>query len=220
VDQIYLNSNVGLVRNGVLGNPITVRSYSDEKVILKNVGSDSIVYFRGVDYWGLDGFVMDNNGRGSRAVRFEQDASHNVLRNNEIYNGKTDGVAISSGHNVGNVIENNHIHHFDAGDKDAHCIGIAPKSDDTIIRGNVIHAAAAMGSDLGLDDTPVTDYQNVRIVDNVLSGTLPRRDGIDIKGVEGLEAAKTVYGYYDSFLDLAEGLSFRKAARISCSTAT
>ena len=210
VDQIYLNSNVGLVRNGVLGNPITVRSYPDEKVILKNVGSDSIVYFRGADYWGLDGFVMDNNGRGSRAVRFEQDASHNVLRNNEIYNGKTDGVAISSGHNVGNVIENNHIHHFDAGDKDAHCIGIAPKSDDTLIRGNVIHDCSGDGIQIfATDETPVTDYpKNVRIVDNVFyRGSLPRsEDGIDIKGVDGLETARNeLYGYYERGIIIQKG---------------
>jgi len=93
VTEISLDSTGGLVRDGTLGSPITVRTYPDERVILKNVGSGSILYFRGTNYWVFDGFIMDNNGHGSRAIRIVHGASHNVLRNNEIYNGSNDGIA-------------------------------------------------------------------------------------------------------------------------------
>jgi len=201
VAQIDLDSEGGQVRDGAPGSPITVRAYPGEEVILRNVGSEAIVYFRGADYWVFEGFVMDNNGRSTRAVRFKHDASHNILRNNEIHNGRRTGIAIYSGHNVGNVIENNHIHHIDAGDIDAHCIVLDVMSDDTIIRGNVVHDCSGDGIHIyATDDTPISEYsKDVQIVDNVFyRGTLSRNeDGIDIKGADGLVVTgNELYGYH------------------------
>lgn len=203
VNEIYVNSDSGRVRDGAPGNPITVRSYPGETVILRNVGdddNDSIVYFRGADYWVFEGFVMDNNGRDSKAVRLKHDANHNVLRDNEIYNGKTSGVGIYQGQNVGNVIENNHIHHFDAGDKDAHCIVLHRRSDDTVIRGNVLHDCSGDGVQIYVSsETPISEYaKNVQIVRNTFyRGTLRRAENaIDVKGSDGLEVTDNeLYGY-------------------------
>jgi len=218
VDQIYLDSKGGAVRDGEPGSPITVRSYPDEKVILKNVGSDSIVYFRGADYWIIEGFAMDNSGRSSRAVRFKYDANHNVLSNNEIYNGSGDAIATYSASNVGNVIENNHIHHFDAGDEDAHGIILGPGSDDTIIRGNVMHDCSGDGIQIyAVDDTPISEYsKNVQIVDNIFyRGDLQwSEDGLDIKGADGLEVTgNELYGYYDSFPGSGRAIVVQKGGR-------
>jgi hypothetical protein len=133
---------------------------------------------------------MDNNGWGSRLIRFEQDANYNILRNNEIYNGRVDGIALCCGRNVGNVIESNHIHHFDAGDIDAHGIVLEPGSDDTVIQGNVIHDSSGDAIQIyAVNTTPVSDYsKNVRIMDNVLyRGALARSENaLDFKGADGL----------------------------------
>jgi hypothetical protein len=198
--QIYVNSVANLVRNGEPGAPITLRAYPGERVVLKNVGDVSTLYFKGADYWVVEGFVIDNNGRNSRAIRFEADSNYNILRNNEIRNGTTDGVALCCGRNIGNLIEGNHIHHFDAGDKDAHGIVLNPGSDYTTIQGNVIHDCSGDGIQIYADlNTPLGDYsKNVVIVDNVLyRGGLARgEDGFDLKGVDGLEASgNELYGY-------------------------
>ena len=199
-DQIYLNSVANLVRNGDPGKPITLRAYPGEKVVLKNVGSASTFYLKGADYWVIEGFIIENNGRSSRAIRFESDSNYNILRNNEIRNGTTDGVALCCGRNIGNLIEGNHIHHFDHGDSDAHGIVLDPGSDYTTIRGNVIHDCSGDGVQIyAALDTPLGDYsKNVVIVDNLLyRGSLSRsEDGFDLKGVDGLEASgNELYGY-------------------------
>jgi hypothetical protein len=220
VSEIYLDSKGGTVRDGVPGSPITVRSYPGEKAILKNVGSNSIVYFRGADHWILEGFTMDHNGRDSRAVRFKYEANYNILRNNEIYNGKTDGIALYSGHNVGNVIENNHIHHFEAEVQGAHCIILEPGSDDTVIRGNRLHDCSNDGIQIyAVSDTSVSEYsRNVHIVDNVFyRGTLPRSDdGLDIKGADGLAVTgNEFYGYYtdDEWSGRGRAIVIQKGSR-------
>jgi len=198
--QIYLNSVANLVRNGAPGKPITLRAYPGEKVVLKNVGSVSTFYFKGADYWVVEGFIIENNGRSSRAIHFESGSNYNILRNNEIRNGTADGVALCCGRNIGNLIESNHIHHFDHGDSDAHGIILNPGSDYTTIRGNVIHDCSGDGIQIyASDETPISDYsKNVVIVDNLLyRGSLSRsEDGFDIKGVDGLEASgNELYGY-------------------------
>jgi hypothetical protein len=201
VNAIRLDRIGGQVRDGVPGNPIVVRAYPGEKVILRNVGSDSLLYFRGADYWVFEGFAMDNNGRGKWTVDFKDGASHNILRSNEIHNGGVTGIALRSGGNVGNVIEGNHIHHFDRGDADAHGIILYPGSNDTIIRGNVIHDCSGDGIHIyALDHTPVSEYsKGVQVVDNLFyRGTLSRsEDGIDIKGADGLVVTgNELHGYH------------------------
>jgi hypothetical protein len=213
VSEIYVDSEGGTVRDGVPGSPITVRSYPGEKVILRNVGGDSLIYFRGADYWVFEGFVMDNNGRRANAVRFKYGANHNVLGDNEIHNGRSNGVALYEGPNIGNVIENNHIHDFDAGDRDAYGIILHPGSDDTIIRGNVIHDCSGDGIHIyAVNATPISEYsQGVQIEGNVLyRGTLQRsEDGIDIKGADGLVVAgNELYGYYSDDDWSGEGRAF------------
>lgn len=202
-NQILLDSQEGRVRNGLPGNPITIRAYPSERVILRNVSSDYFIYFRGVDYWILDGFVIDNNGRGKYTIRFRYNANHNIVSNNEIYNGEVDGIALGSGddyeRNIGNVIECNHIHHF-VKDGDAHCILLNPGSDNTLIQNNIIHDCSGDGVQIyAVDETPVDEYvKNVQIVDNTFyRGTLPRsEDGLDIKGVDGLMViGNELYGY-------------------------
>jgi parallel beta-helix repeat protein len=218
VGRIYLDSERGAVRDGAPGSPITVRSYADEKVILRNVGSGPIVHFRGADYWVFEGFTMDHNNCGDRAVIFDHGASHNVLRDNEIYDGTNDGIVLYDDHNVGNVIENNHIHHFDAGDKDAHCIFPGPGSDDTIIRGNIVHDCSGDGVQIyAVVSTPISEYsKNVQIVDNVFyRGTLERsEDGLDIKGADGLEVSgNELYGYYHSSPGSGRAIVVQKGSR-------
>jgi hypothetical protein len=200
VRQFYVDGAGGTVQNGTSGSPITVRAYPGEKVVLRNVGTDSIIYFRGASYWIFEGFAMDNNGRDSSAIRFKHDTSYNILRNNEIYNGNTNGISIYEGHNIGNVIENNHVHHFDAGDRDAHCIALSPRSDDTIIRGNVIHDCSGDSIQLDAgDDTPISEYsKNTQVIDNILyrGNTQRSEDGIDNKGADGLVVfGNEFYGY-------------------------
>jgi hypothetical protein len=206
-EQIYLHSS--LVRSGTPGNPITLRSYPGEKVILRNNGDASVVYFKGADYWVVDGFMMDNNAHG-RAIRFEAGADHHVLRNNEIYNGRTDGVAICCGINVGNIIENNHIHHFNAGNNDAHGIVLNPGAHETVIRGNTIHDVSGDGVQIyATDDTPIAEYsRNVQIVGNVMyRGALPRSENaLDFKGADGLTVAgNELYGYGSSAVVVQKG---------------
>lgn len=211
VREIYLNSREGSVRDGLSGAPITVRPYPGEKVILRNIGSSSILYLKGADYWILEGFVMDHNGRDTYAIRFKYGANHNILRDNEIRNGRSNAITFYSGSNVDNLIENNHIHHFNGGDSDAHCVALTPGSNNIIIRGNLIHDCSGDGIQLdAVDDTPIGDYsKDVQIIGNVLfRGGLPRsEDGIDLKGADGVTITDNeLHGYH---YDTARGVAGR-----------
>lgn len=199
-EMIRLDSEDGATQDGTMGHPIKIRSHPGEKVLARNIGDSYLVYFRGVDYWILEGLVLDNNNKPQQAINFCYNADHNILRNNEILNGWTDGVVIGRG-SRDNTIENNHIHHFSDPDlaKDAHCILIRPEADNTIVRRNTIHDCSGDGIQL-IRDEPKSSY-NVQIIENTIyRGALTRTENaVDIKAATNLRVADNeMFGYFDN----------------------
>ena len=172
--EISLDTSGGTL-SGTAESPIIVRAFPGEHVVLHSTGT-KILYFRGVAHWQFDGFAFDKQSANDNAINFRQ-ASFNVVRNCEIYNGKGEGIHFSSGEY--NIIEDCTIHDFNGGPSvDAHCILLAGGTGN-IIRNNEIYNCTG-------DGVQLYDYQDIAgtiIENNQIYNTLGpcAENAIDVK---------------------------------------
>ena len=181
---------------GVNGSPITVRSFSEEKVI---VSTAEMIRFD-KDFLVIKGLIFDHQKAEVDAIRW---SGNNInLSECEIRNGSRDGIDVSAkAKNV--TISNCVIHDFiwaDAARRDAHCIVANPGVIGVRITGNTIYNCSGDGIHLFANDsTPVSLYvTDVVIQNNTIYSTLGANseNGLDFKGgVDVTVKENNIYGF-------------------------
>lgn len=168
-DTMYIHAGtydepatIRLSQSGRPETPITLRAYQDEQVVIHTPGSTNIIRITG-DYWHIHGLTLDKKGRSGTAIALN--ASHNVIRKNEICHGAYNGIRLDDADD--NLIADNHIHHIiGAPGKDGAGILLADGSNDNLIQNNDIHDC----SDAILFYVPVSaEPGNYDITGNVIA---------------------------------------------------
>ncbi|MCC6189739.1 MAG: right-handed parallel beta-helix repeat-containing protein [Anaerolineales bacterium] len=190
--RVYSITTITLASSGTASAVVTVRAYPGEKVVLRKSGGGGPAVGIEGRYWVIQDFVIDNNDYGTPAIRIFGSASHALVSQNEIRDGRYNGVEIYAD-SRGNRIENNHIHHFVSPADDAHCILVWPRADNSLIRWNTIHDCSGDGVQIAPpspDHLSVADFaDNVQIIGNVFYQGNPARaeNAIDIKAATNLK---------------------------------
>ncbi len=199
--QIYPEAlDLAGVSNGTASQPITMQGYPGEYVTIQS--SDSVLTVRGANYWIFSQLTFDHLMAASDAIRFRDQASHNLISSVRLKNGTRDGIDIAGGSHD-NHIEDFVISDFNWETNDAHCIVLDPDTDGTIIHGNVLTRCSGDGVQLfATDSTSESDYASgVQIIDNFFTrgGITRAENAIDIKGAVNLRIqGNTISGYFDN----------------------
>jgi len=178
-ESIRLDPSEG-VTNGTSANPITVRPYLDERVVIYREGSGMLLKFSDINYWHWEGFVFDETGVGP--IRFINGASYNVLRDCEVRNGGWAGIFIEDGDE--NVIQNCHLHGFsEAPGEDAHAI-LIENGRANVVRANEIHDFTGDGVQLihGNSSGTLIEDNHIYTTNGHCS-----ENAIDVKSIGGQE---------------------------------
>ena len=176
--------------SGTAGSPITIKNFPGERVIL--TGSSGTRMNLNKDYWTIDGLIIDQADIGSDAVKVN--ASHIIIRNSEIRDGRREGISIENASFV--TIEDSYIHNFmwiNSGSReDAHCIMIdtsrSPTITDIKIHRNTIERCSGDGTQIfAVTGQSISTYaKNIEFVDNIfLDGTTSpglTENALDFKG--------------------------------------
>ena len=133
---------------------------------------------------------------GARGIRLRGD--DNRILGVELSGGDSNGI---DGGGLRNEVRDCHIHDFDAGQSDAHCIVLNPGAEDWIIAGNDIHDCS--GDALQLFSSGVeTSIRNLLVEDNHMYFTraLQRTENaIDVKNGDGLVFRRNLmHGFPDN----------------------
>jgi hypothetical protein len=190
-----------LVHAGTYTEDITATQLAtaDARIVLGSAG-DGDVSIQGQvtldgDYWDVQDLVFQARP-GARGFRVR--GNYNRLLRIELYGGDNNGV---DGGGIGNEVADSHLHDFDAGASDAHCIVLNPGAEDWIIRNNQIHDCSGDCIQL-FADAATRLIKNTRIEQNHLyfSGALARTENaIDVKDADGLVIyANEMHGFPDN----------------------
>jgi hypothetical protein len=193
------SGDVNLQRSGTATAPITLRGAGIGQSIIK--GNLRVTGA----YWNIQDLDVNVAGDGD-AVRIEAPSHHVNLRRLHLYGGSGYGVRV--GNDTSHVlIEDSQIDHFDAGDSDAHGVGIMTASNVTIRRCDIHHNSG----DAIQSNTP--DYpgygrfasniliENSRLHDN-------RENALDIKSTHGLTLRNNlIWGY--RAVDSSDGMAIQ-----------
>lgn len=144
-DRIVVRA--GTYREDVLINSSALDGTEAKKILLQGegkpkvvpTGATSTVFHVQRKHWIVDGFEVHPEARRIFAVAFSGATNGSVLRNSELHGGTGAGVNIFGGAS-GVTVENNKIHHFDAGSIDAHGVAIQWTTKNITVRGNMIYA--------------------------------------------------------------------------------
>ena len=133
-------------------------------------------------FWDVTGLTLVARP-GARGVRLRGD--DNRILGVELSGGDNNGI---DGGGRRNEVRDSHIHDFDAGDSDAHCIVLNPGAEDWVIAGNDIHDCS--GDCLQLFSSGVeTSIKNLLVENNHLyfTGAIMRTENaIDVKNGDGV----------------------------------
>jgi hypothetical protein len=148
-------------------------------------------------YWDIVDLTFVGRA-GADAFRVRGD--HNRIVGIELSGGDRDGI---DGGGQGNEVRDAHIHHFDAGESDAHCIVLNPGAEDWVISGNRLHDCS--GDTLQLfAQTAERTILNTRVEHNEMyydpnSGVARTENAIDVKNADGLIiVGNRMYGFPDN----------------------
>lgn len=134
------------------------------------------------DFWDITGLTLIARP-GARGIRLRGD--DNRILGVELSGGDDNGI---DGGGRGNEVRDSHIHDFDAGASDAHCIVLNPGAEDWVIAGNDIHDCS--GDCLQLFSQGVeTSIKNLLVENNHLhfTGAIMRTENaIDVKNGDGV----------------------------------
>ena len=178
--RIYAG-DISITRAGAAAKPIAIQGAG--RGVTKLRGNISLR--DSAAFWIIEDLDVDAGADGD-AVRLSAPAHDLTLRRVHLYNG--DGYGVRIGNDTSNVlIEDCEIDHFDAGEEDAHGVGIMTASDVTIRRCDIHHNSG----DAVQSNTP--DYPGYgRFASNILveSNQLHhnRENALDIKSTHGLLA--------------------------------
>ncbi|MFQ5627635.1 MAG: right-handed parallel beta-helix repeat-containing protein [bacterium] len=198
--------SLSLPRSGVDGQPIVLMAFPGEKPLIE---SSETIFTLNKSYWIIDGFIFDHKNADSDAILISSRASHNIIRNCEIRNGRRDGFDIKSGASD-NVLENNIIHDFFKSGTDAHGIVTNPGVLRLKILNNTIYDCSGDCIQLYANNSdPVSSYsRNITISGNILYTTLgsDSENALDFKGVDTcIVANNEMYGFQDKAMVVQKG---------------
>jgi hypothetical protein len=141
--RAYRQGLLRLSGNGTAAKPITLMSYPGEQAMIQSTGQGGlgVLDIQG-DYWHVENLIVDNSGISGPAVVIR--SRYDVVRGNEIRNGKYDGIDVIG---TDALIEDNLIHHFDSRipGSDAHCVNLQPTGSRLTLQGNTIHDCSGDG---------------------------------------------------------------------------
>jgi hypothetical protein len=187
---------VDVSHSGNAGAPIAIRGAGDGAVLIQGrLRIDG-------DHWVVSDLALEAQA-GERAVRIQ--GSYNRLLRLELSGGDRDGV---NGSGVGNEVRDCHIHDFDAGASDAHCIVLNPGAEDWTIAGNQLHDCSGDCIQLYAAGAERT-IKNIHIEGNEMfySGAIARMENaIDVKNGDGL----TIVGNHMHGFDSNKVVVFQK----------
>jgi hypothetical protein len=135
-------------------------------------------------FWTIEGLEVDAGGASRDAIRLDTAVHDIAIRRVHLHNGRGYGVRV--GNDVARVtIEDCIIEDFDAGEKDAHGVGIMTASDVTIRRCDIF---ATSGDAIQVNTPDYPGYgraaSNIQIEQNKLHHT--RENALDIKSTHGI----------------------------------
>lgn len=174
--RVY-NETPSLPVSGTALQPITVRAFPNENVILTGTTGTRVNITK--DHWIFDGLIIDQAHLAADAIKIN--ASDIVIRNSDIRNGQREGISIEKASFV--VIEDSRIHDFmwisSTGTRnDAHCImidtSLSPSITNITIRRNLIERCSGDGTQIfGVTGQAIATYaKNVQFLDNIfIEGT-------------------------------------------------
>jgi hypothetical protein len=178
-----------LTRPGTAGQPITLKGSGIGKTVLNG----TLRIRASAAFWHIQDLDVNAWGGGD-GVRIDAPAHDISLLRLHIYSGRGYGVRVGS--DTANVrIEDSQIDHFDAGDADAHGIGIMTAANVTI-RGCDIHHNSGDAIQVNTPDYPGYGRfaSNILIERNTLHED--RENALDIKSTHGLSARHNrMWGY-------------------------
>jgi len=187
VDAAMPGDNV-LVHAGTYAEDVTATMVATEsaRIVIGEAG-DGDVIIQGQttldgDYWDVQDIEFQARA-GARGFRVR--GNHNRLMRIELHGGQLNGV---DGSGINNEILESHIHDFDGGTADAHCIVLNPGAENWVIRGNELHDCSGDCVQL-YADAPTRLIKNTLIEGNRMyfSGALMRTENaIDVKDADGL----------------------------------
>ncbi len=202
--RVY-NETPSLPVSGTALQPITLRAFPNEKVILTGTTGTRLSIAK--DHWVFDGLIIDQAHLAADAIKIN--ASDIVIRNSEIRNGQREGISIEKASFV--VIEDSRIHDFmwisaTGTRNDAHCImidtSLSPTITDVTIRRNVIERCSGDGTQIfGVTGQAITTYaKNIQFLDNTfIEGTTTAgqtENALDFKAADTvLVKGNTMTGY-------------------------
>lgn len=199
----YENSGIDLREgnSGRNGEPITVKPFPDEEVVLRDGGE---IRFYGADWWVLEGLRFDRFpsiklGLHVNLGHSRTSATENiVIRNSEFSNGDRSAITINFGNEI--LIEGNHFHHIRPGvpftelGRETNAINLRYMADNIQILDNRFEDIGSDGVHIGSESTlPGADIGSVEIKRNEFWINRPYvgilgnvgENGIDVKKSRG-----------------------------------
>lgn len=180
--------DVILVHDGAYTEDVDITSSGDEaaRITLRPAdgASPTLTGRMTIDgaFWDIVGLTLVARP-GARGIRLRGD--DNRILGVELSGGEQNGI---DGGGLRNEVRDSHIHDFDAGDSDAHCIVLNPGAEDWVIAGNDIHDCS--GDCLQLYSQGVeTSIKNLTVENNHLyfTGAISRTENaIDVKNGDGI----------------------------------
>lgn len=205
---LIYNEKLSTAEHGTSTNPITVKAYNNEIVIIQ---TDETMSFS-KDYWIFDGLIIDGLGSNSDLFRIGNSggAHHITFKNSEIRNTHNGDIFDVWGDYF--TIENSKIHDtYRPGGFDAHCIVFNLGADHATIQDNEIYNCDGDGIQYYADDDNPSTYSRFALIkDNLFYNTpdYPSSNGvsenaIDIKGLsDSTITGNTMYNFpnYKAFV--------------------
>lgn len=194
------NEDILIRRAGKATAPITLRGAGPGRsIILGTIRVEA-------SFWQLQDFEVNANGSDRDAIKISLSAHDIKIRRVHLHNGRGYGVRV--GNDVARVlIDSCRINNFDAGEKDAHGVGIMTASDVTIRRCNISHTS---GDAIQVNTPDYPGYNRfastILIEQNQLHET--RENALDIKSTHGLIARNNmIWGFHA--VDTSDGMAIQ-----------
>jgi hypothetical protein len=166
--RVYSTGPITLQSDGTAAAPVALRAYPGERVIVRDNGSQGALIDITGDHWLVEGLIIDNGGNGNAALVVAASAAYSTIRQNEIRNGRYNGVELRGTHTG---LIDNHIHHFDGIDRDAECIIVFNQADHLVISQNTVHDCSGNNVEFYQPDGVLVD-RNVVSNDVLIDGNV------------------------------------------------
>lgn len=196
--RIYYESPIAPTVSGTSGNPITIKPYTGEYVILKTTPASYNFTFdlTNDDWWTLDGLKFDRDYVNGNQVNLDG-SSHIRILNCELYQNGGDAAIEFSADNTGDdvLIDNCIIYDtFKANDRDSAGIGIAGGTNITISNCTIYDCRGDCIVVFDNGSVPITDFI---IEDNHLYTTVGKcsENAVDIKKGSGIIRRNVIHGF-------------------------